>query len=447
MSSTPRTPHHDTATGTPVADELIAPPLVNPPVAEPVVADTPSDVPRPRRTRLLGLDGPRGVACMGVLVVHVAGHYSPSTLEKYHVDLVGQGVTFFFVLSGFLLFLPFARALVSDKAMPATRAYALHRVFRIFPAYLLIFLIVNFAMRAAYLRNAAEVTVPGQDRGMGMITDPLELLLNLTLTQSFVPRYLQTGINPSWSLTTELCFYVSLPIVGVLLHRIHHRFRTSPALLMIAAGVVYIVVGTLGKGVAGLLESTAGTDSPALLTWGPNWAAVTNRSFLGLADTFGFGIIAAGIFVLVERVPRPGWMVRRMRHVIAVAAIVVLPVGLLTIALHLKIQSSLVALASAMLILFIIAPLGRGEESRFARWADWTPLRFLGEVSLSIYLWHFPVLIVLGRLGWVRGDTVSGMLINSVLVGAVSVVLAAATYRFVELPAVNYARRFKSGRR
>jgi peptidoglycan/LPS O-acetylase OafA/YrhL len=64
-------------------------------------------------------------------------------------------------------------------------------------------------------------------------------------------------------------------------------------------------------------------------------------------------------------------------------------------------------------------------------------------VSLSAYLWHFPVLIVLGRLGWMAGDTVGGMLRNVALVVVVTLVLASVTYRYIERPSLALAKRYK----
>ena len=60
-----------------------------------------------------------------------------------------------------------------------------------------------------------------------MMTEPGPLLLNLSLLHTFVPEHLQTGINPSWSLTTELTFYALLPVLAVwLVGRSSRRLRS-----------------------------------------------------------------------------------------------------------------------------------------------------------------------------------------------------------------------------
>jgi peptidoglycan/LPS O-acetylase OafA/YrhL len=102
-----------------------------------------------------------------------------------------------------------------------------------------------------------------------------------------------------------------------------------------------------------------------------------------------------------------------------------------------------VALVAGLMVLFIVAPMARGEDSTFARLVDWRPFKYVGEVSLSAYLWHFPVLIVLGRLGWMAGDSVAGMLRNVALVLVVTLVLASVTYRYIEKPSLALAKRYE----
>ncbi|MET0315370.1 MAG: acyltransferase family protein, partial [Rhodococcus fascians] len=74
------------------------------------------------------------------------------------------------------------------------------------------------------------------------------------------------------------------------------------------------------------------------------------------------------------------------------------------------------------------------------------PLEYVGTISLSVYLWHFPVLIMVGRFGWMAGDSPVGMLWNFVVVTAVSVLFGTITYRLVEKPALMLARKYKSGK-
>jgi len=106
-----------------------------------------------------------------------------------------------------------------------------------------------------------------------------------------------------------------------------------------------------------------------------------------------------------------------------------------------------VGIVAALMILVIVAPLARHQKSRLASALDFRPIRFVGEISLSAYLWHFPVLLMLGRIGWMAGDTLPGMLRNIVLALAVTILAGAITYYLIEKPAMNYAKRIRSAKK
>ncbi|KZF09508.1 MAG: acyltransferase [Rhodococcus sp. (in: high G+C Gram-positive bacteria)] len=402
--------------------------------------------PARRPARILGLDGPRGVACLCVLAVHVGGHNSPATVSTYKLGLLGQGLIFFFALSGFLIFLPMVRRLFAGKPMPDNRSYAVHRILRVFPAYIVIFLFANFVMRAVFLENAAASEEHFTDAGLGMITDPVTLLGNLTLVHSYIPSMLQTGINPSWSLTLELMFYIALPLFASIAFALQRRTNLSAPVLALIPVVALFAIGVVGKLYTASRVGPSGVTDPMLLDWGPNEVAVLSRSFFSLADNFTFGMLAAVIFVAVDSGLLKGWVSTRMRWWTGLAMLPVAAVSLKLIDDNSRWQSTFVSLGSALLILFIIAPLARGQNSKVAQWADWAPLAYVGTISLSVYLWHFPVLIMVGRFGWMQGDSPVGMLCNFLVVGAVSVVFGTVTYRLVEKPALMVARKYKSGK-
>jgi peptidoglycan/LPS O-acetylase OafA/YrhL len=143
----------------------------------------------PPRARIIGLDGVRGLLCLCIAVTHVTTHYSPKTAATWQTNVFGFSLVYFFVLSGFLLSLPFIRNLVKDRSsalLPNVTDYTVHRFARIMPAYLVIFLLVNFVLQVSYVQNPALQPL-GTDDGTGMITDPGMLAANLTLLQSYFP--------------------------------------------------------------------------------------------------------------------------------------------------------------------------------------------------------------------------------------------------------------------
>ena len=251
-----------------------------------VAEDTPA-----ARPRIIGLDGARGLSCLGVAVMHICGHTAPNTALAYKTNLFGTGLIFFYVLSGFLLFLPYLRNLMADRSsatLPSTRNFAIHRIARIIPGYLVIFLLCNYAFSVAYVQNAA-LQAPRTDAGTGTITNVWQLLANLTLVQSYFPQFFQTGLNPSWSLTLEFAFYTSLPLLGLLLIAIRRRTSLNPFGIAFIGPALLIVIGFAGKLLVPLLMVRVHVTDPLLVDWGPNWVAVFLRSFFASADNFAFG--------------------------------------------------------------------------------------------------------------------------------------------------------------
>jgi peptidoglycan/LPS O-acetylase OafA/YrhL len=395
---------------------------------------------------IIGLDGARGLSCLGVAIAHIAGHYSPEASATTKIGLVGTTLIFFYVLSGFLLFLPYIRGLYGDRdaaRLPNTKNFVVHRIARILPGYLAIFLLVNYAFQVSYVQNAS-LQPPGTDAGTGMITDPGQLIANLTLTQSYFPAYFQTGINPAWSLTLEYAFYASLPLLGVLMYALLRRTRLTPTKVALIPPLLLIAIGLVAKAFVPALIAHFKITSDEMMNWGPNWVAVFLRSFLANADNFAFGMLAAVLIVLVEKKLLREGISRRMR---LYATIGLLPTAVGFVGAFLfaggQYQTSVVAIGAALLILIMVVPLARGRDSGIARMLDTAPMRFVGKVSLSAYLWHFPVLLLLGRWGLMAGDTIPGMVRNLAVGLAATMLISTVTYYLVERPAIKITRRYR----
>lgn len=117
--------------------------------------------PTKRHGRLVGLDGLRGVLSLCVILVHTTAHFSPTILGKTHIYALGQAIVIFFVMSGFLIYYPFAKALLEDRnPFAGMKRYARARGMRVFPAYIVIFLFANLTA-TLFLENAMVV----QQRG------------------------------------------------------------------------------------------------------------------------------------------------------------------------------------------------------------------------------------------------------------------------------------------
>jgi peptidoglycan/LPS O-acetylase OafA/YrhL len=383
---------------------------------------------------------------MSIAITHVTGYYSRHTALEWKTNAFGFSLVYFFVLSGFLLFLPYVRNLVAERSSarpPNVRDYALHRVARIMPCYLVIFLIVNFVLRIAYVGNGS-LAPDDAKTGVGMITDPGQLLANLALVQTYFPKYLETGIGPSWSLTLEYAFYASLPLLGFALFALRRRSARNPFVLAMLAPGILLVVGIIGRSLIPVVNQHAGTTDFIELNWGPNIAAVFTKSIFTNADNFAMGMFAAIVFVAIEYGAMSERISRRVRMFSALAVLPVLVLSALLFFIGVQYSTLGVGIVAALMILIVVVPLARGNTSKLATFLDVRPIRYVGEISLSAYLWHFPMLLLLGRLGWMAGDNLPGMLRNIVVLLAATILAATVTYYLIEKPGMNYAKRFRS---
>ena len=173
---------------------------------------------------------------MGVFAHHAVG---PTGHRSGLARLLWEGssgVTFFFVLSGFVLSWSHAERLSQHAPGVRTRFYAA-RFARIYPLVLLVFAIAAAPSLAERLRMGPGALLPG--------------VFQLTLTQAFVPvSDPLTGVMvplgfdaPAWSLSCEAFFYALFPFFAVVLWRLRR-----PVMLLACAATLALLPLTLAAG-------------------------------------------------------------------------------------------------------------------------------------------------------------------------------------------------------
>ncbi|GAB3694420.1 acyltransferase [Actinocorallia lasiicapitis] len=372
------------------------------------------------RGHLAPLDGLRAVAIGLVVALHVAGSTGKNSADSLLWRMVGNGgvgVTIFFVLSGFLLYRPFARAALDGAAPPSVRRYLIRRGLRILPAYwlMLIFTLLVF----------------GQNREHA--GSPRTWLELLTLTHPYDPdpwwRGLgPQGLGPVWSLSVEASFYLLLPGLAWVLHR---WARGSAGRLLAGIGVV---------GGLSLAEAAAVRYSGDIGLLFAN-ELLLPRSLLIFACGMALAVLAERPGALTEAVGAvPGlcWTVAACGLALVATPLATPAYGpqnahqyLVTILLY-----PVIALAVAAPAVF--APAGRVVAAVLGN-----PVAVqLGLVSYGVFLWHSPVIeswyALTGRPLYAGDFT---LLLGVTLLG--SLIVAALSHVFVEEPAQALARRRK----
>jgi peptidoglycan/LPS O-acetylase OafA/YrhL len=379
-------------------------------------------------SHLRSLDGLRAVAALLVVGTHV-GFWTGLVTPSFAGALVARldvGVALFFALSGFLLTRPWiAAALAGDEHVrPSVRTYAVRRAARILPAYWC-------ALAAVLVLEVGRLLRP-ELRSTDELT-PLNLASHLVVTQDLVGDHL-SSFSQTWSLTTEVTFYLALPALGWVLLR---RAARAGSAERRHAVVVRACVGGLVLGAA--VTAYAATDLP--LASGP-----LATSLLGHAGWF-----AVGAWVCALRLGgrRPGRLASlRPDELVAVAVLCFVLAsspagGQLLFASPEPWQGALRELLYAGIAALALLAATQGDDtapSVTSRVLGHPVTAWIGDRSYGLFLWHLPVLfVVLTVLGGPLFEP--SPLLTGGLTLAISLALADASFRWVEQPFLRRAHR------
>ncbi|WP_432489608.1 acyltransferase family protein [Kineococcus sp. SYSU DK018] len=340
----------------------------------------------PGRAHRLDVQGLRGLAVALVVLYHAG--------VPLHGGFVGVDV--FFVLSGYLIVGGLAEELHRTGRICLGQFWA-RRVRRLLPAAVLVLVATVVAARLL-LPPLAMV---------GLARDAIAAVLHWANNRfAMTGVHYQAGVDPSplqhyWSLATEEQFYVLVPLLAAALVWLPAR-RRLPALaavLAVGAAVSFVLCVWLTAThqpyayftlPARAWELAAGgLLALALRSWRPSAGQAVVLGWAGLA-----AVLTAAV-VFDDGTAFPGWR----------AAVPVLG----TVAL----LAAGTATGTGVLHRLLCAP----------------PLTRLGDISYSLYLWHWPLLVLPVMAG--RAPLPAAARVGLVVA---AVLLAVVTYRLVEDP-------------
>jgi peptidoglycan/LPS O-acetylase OafA/YrhL len=358
--------------------------------------------------RVASLTGIRAVAAILVVGTHAA-----YTTGKYTHGYFGllcsrmeMGVPIFFVLSGFLLFRPWAKSAATGGRAPSLSRYAWHRVRRIMPAYTVTVLL-------AYLVYQFRTAGPNPGHTW------LGLFRNLTLTQiytrNYLGSYMHQGLTQMWSLAVEVAFYLVLPLlVYLLLMLVCHRRWRPVRLLAALAGLALITPAWLILVyTTHWLPSSARLWLPTYLAWFIGGMALAVLQAMGVRCYAFAAIPLATVCYLIASTPIAG-------------APTTSPNGLAQALVKAGFYAVIGALA--------VAPLALGDHGWYARLLATRPMVWLGEISYEIFLIHL-VVMEIAMVDVVRYRVYTGSMLNLFVVTlAITIPLAWVLHRFTRVP-------------
>ncbi|GAB3090774.1 acyltransferase family protein [Isoptericola nanjingensis] len=356
-------------------------------------AETSGAAPRATRFRP-DVEGLRAIAIGSVLLYHAGIVFIPGGFI---------GVDVFFVISGFLITGQLVRELERSGRVSMIRFYA-RRARRLLPAAALVLAVT--AALVFFVGSIVDRRVFGGD-----IVAAAAYVENWRLAGRAVD-YLAEGVSVSpvqhfWSLSVEEQFYIVWPLLLVVVAFLARRFHW-PARIVMAAGLCLIVVPSF------LWSVMMSTSSPA----NAFFVTTTRLWELGIG-----GLVAVGVAIW-PRVPRAVALVLGWGGIAAIVA------GALLLDETAVWPGSLALVPVLGTAAVIIA----GASSSAPGFLGNKLMVWLGGLSYSLYLWHWPLLIaatwVWGELGQKRG----------LLIVVLAVIPAWLSYKLVENPVRRIAQ-------
>ena len=345
------------------------------------------------RPQLDALTGARGLAAWLVVLYHIRAAF-PDSVPPLLIDFFAKGylaVDLFFILSGFVMWLTYG-ARFATEGLRAAPDFLKRRIARVYPLHFCVLLVtIGFALLLEARGHPNADQYPWR-----------ELPLHFLLVQNWGFTDRLSWNDPSWSISTEFAAYLMLPFAALALNRL----KLTPPLLIVA---ILILCLALDQFFVAHGATTLGSAIPA-------------NGLLRCLAQFLCGMLVCQLWQKRER-----WMVA------ASALVLIGCFGLWQSGIWR--ESFAVPLGFAALVFWLAATSGVRGNPLGGR-----VLRYVGDISYSTYLAHFPL--------WIGFKLVFVSDVNTVSLPLMALFLllvlgsSALLYQFVEQPGRRWLQGF-----
>ena len=332
-----------------------------------------------RKDHHKALDGLRGWAVLLVLLGHAANQGLAPWIADGFLARGKLGVYLFFLISAYLLDKQIISVWMQGKSnLDYWRYYILRRVLRIFPPFVMALFVFRFV----------------NEMGLNVVIDDLkEIWEHLTLRR---------GDHIFWSISTEFRYYLLSPLLIFVFARFF-KWNKVAVYTAISFGILATIIGNLQL------------DLPrfSTLRYLSIFLIGTGLAFFETQSPRSFNILLSHSF---------------SKFIAAVAGVAFVIWGQLAT----NFTHPSVYLPAALL--WGILLLASKKEGWWGTFLSWTPFRFIGTISYSLYLLHIPVLM------WVKTLEIHPLaqllcfLVLSVVVGVLS-------HLCIERPALKLVKK------
>lgn len=343
------------------------------------------------------IDGIRFLAIILVVLFHAHGYFVAKTgiafadANAKHTlldDILSKGdrgVELFFVLSGFILCMPFAHHYINHGKKPALKKYYLRRVTRLEPPYIL-------AITGIFILQRLMNVNPG---GLTTVQLLQHYFASLTYTHGLIFQTVPIITVVAWSLEIEIQFYVIAPLLFRLL-------ILSPAMRRSILVIAVLAVTVLQH------------------VFMPHFLIL---SIYRLVQYFMIGILLADVYVsdTFATTFKGNWVIPVFLAILALVC--VMPLNLYT---HLAFPF----LIGALYIMVM-------KNDSIKRMFSYKFVPIIGGMCYSIYLLHYTVISVFGRftIGLkITDHYLPNLIFQLVVLSMLTLIVSSIFYLFVERP-------------
>lgn len=379
---------------------------------------------------LIAGDGVRGIGALFVFTTHVCLLADPvpnNNLISYgwaapilgHIDLA---LSAFFVLSGYLIARPYARAYIAGARRPRLRNYVRNRILRVVPVFYVLTVLV--LLRFGLDGRLDDVPNP-ETSTIWQVIGQFLFIQGQTAGPASIP------IGPAWSIGAEVGFYVIIPFAAYLAYRAAARLEGPYARAALALAVIAVVT---------VVSIALRAHDKYLFAWLTSPPAILYAFMPGVALGIAEPLFARHVRDRAQLARTIAWTAFAVGLLCAIVYAASDYDARQTPIHHaLGVRALLAALATGLLFAgLVVLQIGTGR----APWlfANKTML-WLGARSYSFYLVHIWVLLELDHIMG-EGDGIATRVAVMGLIGFPLTVLAGSlSYRFVERPFLERKQR------
>ena len=350
---------------------------------------------------LPSIDSLRALAVLAVIIYHVDVNYLPGGF---------LGVDLFFVLSGYLISSLIIKEYRKTGSLNLYNFY-IRRARRLLPA---VYFMITVGLVIMVLFNEVLLRKSHLDAIFGYIysSNWWYIFHKLDYFDSFGA---QSPFKHLWSLAIEEQFYMIFPLLFLLVNR---KKKSKDGTYKLNKNFLYVVLGLI---LVSLIAHILLFDINNI-----------SRIYFG-TDTRAFSLLVGVVGAILYPMERLHAKVTPQQNMIYSVVSLVSIATLITVMIYTSEYNTLLYrggfLLVAILGLIVIISSGK-QHTLMSRLLSFKPVVFIGKISYSLYLWHFPVLVLTTPVSEIGNPNIIFVILRVIL----TFILATASYVFVETP-------------